>query len=380
MDPGLPRSFRRLKAVPPNTASTDQTQARAGALLIFGCQSYGGKRGTGPTEVQAGTSGLLCEQDPPWCGGPVLEIEKFAFAVITAARKLRPYFQAHPIIRLTNQPLIKIIQKPETSGRMVSWAIELGEFDIQVRPRPAIKSQILADFIVEFTAPAMEPMPVDGTSASTEKPAHGDKRDGPRSPEDENEVHWILHVDRLNLAAELGAKKLKVYSDSQLVVEQVNGTYEAKELSMKRYLQKVREKLDGMGEVEVLQVPWGMNDRADSLSKMASEETHDFGSVYTEILLHPSIDEKQVLKILTGPNWMDPIVRYLKDGILPEDKLEAWRLIVKAAHYVLHGSKLYKQSYTWPYLRCLVPFESEYALREVHEGICGDHGGERTLA
>ncbi|XP_077250203.1 uncharacterized protein LOC143889755 [Tasmannia lanceolata] len=291
---------------------------------------------------------------------------------------------------------------------MVSWAVELGAFDIQVRPRSAIKSQVLVDFIVEFTAPATEPVPVDGTSASAEKSAHGDKRDGPRSPEDENEVHWILHVDGstskggygagvvlqgpdgfvaeyalclnfkasnneseyeallagLNLAAELGAKKLKFYSDSKLVVEQVNGTYEAKELRMKRYLQKVREKLDGMGEVEVLQVPRGMNDRADALSKMASEETHDFGSVYTEILLHPSIDEKQVLKILAGPNWMDPIVRYLKDEILPEDKLEAWRLIAKAAHYVLHGSKLYKRSYTWPYLQCLVPFESEYALRE----------------
>ncbi|XP_077215971.1 uncharacterized protein LOC143850630 [Tasmannia lanceolata] len=135
-----------------------------------------------------------------------------------------------------------------------------------------------------------------------------------------------------------------------------------------------------MGEVKILQVPRGMNGHADVRSKMASKETHNFGSVYTEILLHHSIDEMQVLEIPAGPNWMDPIVRYLKNGILLEDKLEAQRLIAKAAHCVLHGSKLYKRSYTWPYLRCLVPFESEYALREVHEGICGDHGGRRTLA
>ncbi|XP_077221703.1 uncharacterized protein LOC143855472 [Tasmannia lanceolata] len=149
---------------------------------------------------------------------------------------------------------------------------------------------------------------------------------------------------------------------------------------MVRYLEKVREKLAGLKEVEILQVPRGMNARADALSKMASEETFDFGSVYTEIQLQPSIEEKQVMEIPAGLNWMDPIVQYLLDGILPEDKLAARRLIARAAHYVLHGSKLYKRSYTWPYLQCLVPFESECALREVHEGICGNHGGGRMLA
>ncbi|XP_077249277.1 uncharacterized protein LOC143888746 [Tasmannia lanceolata] len=149
---------------------------------------------------------------------------------------------------------------------------------------------------------------------------------------------------------------------------------------MKRYFQKVKEKLQRMGEVEILQVPGDMNNRANALSKMAFEETHDFDTVLTEILLHPSINEVQVLEIPPGPNWMDPVMRYLKDGILPEDKLEARRLTAKAAHYVVHGPRLYKRSYTWSYLRCLVPSESEYALRGVHEGICGDHGGGRILA
>ncbi|XP_077246100.1 uncharacterized protein LOC143885957 [Tasmannia lanceolata] len=199
-------------------------------------------------------------------------------------------------------------------------------------------------------------------------------------PASNNEAEYEALLAGLSLATELGAGKLKVYSDSQLVVEQVNGAYEAKGLRMKRYLHKEKEKLKRMGEVEILQVPRGMNNRVDALSKMASEETHDFGTVLTEILLHPSIDEVQVLKIPPGPNWMDLIMRFLKDGILPEDKLEARRLTARAAHYVLHGPRLYKRSYTWPYLRCLVPSESEYALREVHEGICGDHRGGRTLA
>ncbi|CAL8992712.1 unnamed protein product [Prunus brigantina] len=58
------------------------------------------------------------------------DIEKLAFALVVSARRLRPHFQAHTIHVLTNQPLKQVLQKPETSGRLVKWAIELGEFDI----------------------------------------------------------------------------------------------------------------------------------------------------------------------------------------------------------------------------------------------------------
>ena len=58
-------------------------------------------------------------------------MEKLAFALVTAARKLKPYFQAHTIIVLTNQPLKRAMSSPEAVGRMALWAIELSEFDIQ---------------------------------------------------------------------------------------------------------------------------------------------------------------------------------------------------------------------------------------------------------
>ncbi|XP_077222096.1 uncharacterized protein LOC143855935 [Tasmannia lanceolata] len=106
-----------------------------------------------------------------------------------------------------------------------------------------------------------------------------------------NEAEYEAFLAGLSLAMELGAGKLKVYSDSQLVVNQVNGIYEAKGPRMKRYLQKVKEKLQRMREVEILQVPRDMNNQVDALSKIASEETHDFGTILTEILPHPSIDE-----------------------------------------------------------------------------------------
>ncbi|CAL2271716.1 unnamed protein product [Prunus armeniaca] len=81
------------------------------------------------------------------------DIEKLAFALVVSGRRLRPYFQAHTIHVLTNQPLRQVLQKPETSERLVKWAIELGEFDIHYKPHPATKGQAIADFISEFTEP-----------------------------------------------------------------------------------------------------------------------------------------------------------------------------------------------------------------------------------
>ena len=76
---------------------------------------------------------------------------------------------------------------------------------------------------------------------------------------------------------------------------------------------------------------------------------------------------------------MTPIVIYLKDGRLLEDKDEARRLRIKAAKYVLIDEVLYTRGFSQPYLRCLALDKSNYVLREVHEGACGNHSGARAL-
>ena len=78
-------------------------------------------------------------------------IEKIAFTLIVASRKLRQYFQANPILVMTDQPIKKSMNKPEATSRMIQWAIELSQFDIEYLPRTAIKAQALADFITEVT-------------------------------------------------------------------------------------------------------------------------------------------------------------------------------------------------------------------------------------
>ncbi|KAK3038380.1 hypothetical protein RJ639_030280 [Escallonia herrerae] len=74
------------------------------------------------------------------------KIDKIALALITLARRLRPYFQSHTIVVLIDRPLKKVFLSPEASGRLVNWLVKLGEFDIQYKPRTTVKAQAIADF------------------------------------------------------------------------------------------------------------------------------------------------------------------------------------------------------------------------------------------
>lgn len=80
-----------------------------------------------------------------------LPLEKLALALVCAARKLRHYFQAHTVKVLTKHPQRMILQKANLAGRLIKWAIELSEHDIKIIPRSAIKGQVVADLIAEFT-------------------------------------------------------------------------------------------------------------------------------------------------------------------------------------------------------------------------------------
>jgi hypothetical protein len=81
------------------------------------------------------------------------ELEKIAYAVIMAARKLRHYFEGHRIRVITNQPLNDLFANREASTRIIKWGAELSEYVVDFERRSAIKSQVLADFVVDWTSP-----------------------------------------------------------------------------------------------------------------------------------------------------------------------------------------------------------------------------------
>ncbi len=166
-------------------------------------------------------------------------MEKLVFAFVTAARKLRSYFQAHTIVLLTNHPLQKAMNKPDTVGRLIQWSIELSEFDIDYQPRTAIKAQVLADFIAEFTTKDNEPTEEDEQTSKWTAHIDGSSTKNVsgigiilKSPEGDiieqairlqyattnNEEEYETLLTRLKLAKMLGETELDIHSDSKLVV------------------------------------------------------------------------------------------------------------------------------------------------------------------
>ena len=75
-------------------------------------------------------------------------------ALLVASRKLRHYFDAHPITIYTSHLLKDALRRADFSGRMEKWYVELGRFHIEYLPRTSIKGQVIADLIAEFTEPA----------------------------------------------------------------------------------------------------------------------------------------------------------------------------------------------------------------------------------
>ncbi|KAK3041515.1 hypothetical protein RJ639_000134 [Escallonia herrerae] len=205
------------------------------------------------------------------------KIDKIALALIISARRLQSYFQSHTIIVLTDQPLRKVLLSPEASGRLVNWSVELGEFDIEYKPRTTIKAQALADFIVECTLPEEPPqlvisvapdpwnLYVDGSSAL------GSSGAGLIliSPEGftieyalrfgfqalDNEAEYEALLARIRLAHALKVDSLSVHSDSQLVVNHVLRDYEARDERMAQYLNLVKTSAVKFQNFTIRQIP-----------------------------------------------------------------------------------------------------------------------------
>ena len=192
-----------------------------------------------------------------------------------------------------------------------------------------------------------------------------------------NEVEYEALLKGLELAKSVVAESILVLGDSQLVIGQVNGTCEAKEERMKKYLNKVAHFVKKFKEIDFVHIPREENMEVDTLAKEASvnEATSDFD----EIQYLPGIDFLEVQQIEGKENWMTPIISYLKDGKLPEGKDEAKKLRIKSARYLLMDEVLYKRGFSQPYLRCLAPDDANYILREIHEGACGNHSRARSL-
>ena len=146
---------------------------------------------------------------------------------------------------------------------------------------------------------------------------------------------------------------------------------------MAKYLKLVKNAINWFDEVTHIQVPREQNTGADALAKLASSD--EATNQHIEIQYSSSHMKEEVSPIDVSNSWMTPITNYLEEGTLPSDLVEARKLKVRSARFALIQRILYKRSFSLPYLCCLDKTEAEYVMREVHEGICGNHSRARSL-
>ncbi|KAL0313242.1 UNVERIFIED_CONTAM: Retrovirus-related Pol polyprotein from transposon opus [Sesamum radiatum] len=285
--------------------------------------------------------------------GRYTPIEKMALALVVTARRLRPYFLSHPVGVKTNTPLKQTLGKPDTSGRLVKLAVELSEYDISYLPRTTIKAQALADFILEMAEMTIKDasqdqkwlLHVDGSSTAQGSGA-GIVITTPQGEDLEfaikfdfktsnNEAEYEALVIGMRMAYETWARNLLAYSDSQLVVKQVEDTYEAKEESMIQYLQQITDLKIKFHHFQIIQIPREENAKADSLSKLASSledcrtrhiTIHYLSGARTPLAIQP---------IVTGEDWRTPIIKWIEEGLLPENQWKAARLRTRATRFIM---------------------------------------------
>ncbi|GFZ05230.1 hypothetical protein Acr_17g0008020 [Actinidia rufa] len=289
-----------------------------------------------------------------------LKIKKLTYALLIASRKLRHYFQSHPIAVLTDQLLKQILQRPDTSGRLLKWSIEPNEFHISYRPRMAIKAQTLVDFIAEFTYNATPELKITLPEVKTPKEQNLDealtiwklRANGFKATNNEAEYEALLAG--LRVVIELGMDSLNAFSDSQLVVNQVQGDYLTKDSRMVAYLDKAKTMTVKIQNFKICQIPKEENKKDDALPNLASAFYFiSDRSVPMEFLPNPSIEvSKTVCQIEAEPTWMDDITAYLRDRTLPPDKLQSRRIQYRSIRFCLLYGVLYKKSFSGPLLRC----------------------------
>ncbi|XP_010676986.1 uncharacterized protein LOC104892696 [Beta vulgaris subsp. vulgaris] len=353
-------------------------------------------------------------------------LEKFVLAIVTASKKLKHYFEAHSICVKTNYPVKSILRHPELTGRMSKWAITLSSYDITYQPRTAIKSQALADFVADFS-PTLEAIAqtevsmLEVNTTNSKWILHVDGSSNFRgaglgvllkSPQGDiiaraiscdfkatnNEAEYEALLAGLTLSKDLKATEVEAYSDSLLIVSQIKGEFAAKDSKMTAYLNAVQSKVKSFGKFDIFQIPRDQNTQADALANIGSAmRKSEFKGIPIVHLSSPAVHKAttvdDVNNIATDVNdidvsnaaaastsWQTPFIQYLKDGTLPEDRLQARKVRFRASMYVLLDGILFRKSIAGPYLRCLDGDECRQVLQEMHDRCCGNHSGGRSLS
>ncbi|XP_024313455.1 uncharacterized protein LOC112270039 [Brachypodium distachyon] len=297
-----------------------------------------------------------------------------AYDVYMTAKKLKHYFNAHQIWVICEAPISEIMSNKDASGRIAKWAIELAPYTLQYDRRDAIKSQALADFLVDWAEIEYEPPPPEtrygkmhfdgskmksGFGADIKISGHFEGCEFHHIPRAENEAADTvskLRSMRQAIPAGVALEHLRKPSIKPLAESE-----------------SIFIPASSEGDATPMDIDGGSGsdnpgtERPNSAEAMAVEP------------MEVDIPDEPVFATRPVPAWAQPIMSYLKYGSLPEEEVSARQIQRRAKAYTIINGELYKKSVTNVLQRCVEPAEGHEILRDIHQGECGHHASSRTL-
>jgi ribonuclease HI len=254
------------------------------------------------------------------------QVQKLLYAVVLARCKLRHYFEAHPVTVVSSFLLGEIIRNPDAAGRIAKWLVELMGEKLAYAPRKAIKSQILADFVAEWTDTQLPPPQIQaecwtlyfdgsvmkiGAAAGLlfVSPLGEHMRYAVRLhfPASNNMAEYEALLCGLTIAIEIGVKHLDVRGDSQLVIDQVMKNASCHDDKMEAYCKAVRALEDKFYGIELNHVPRRYNEEADELAKIASGQITVPPNVFTRNIAQPPSSSSLTPRATRNPRGLPRI-------------------------------------------------------------------------
>ncbi|KAJ1375999.1 Ribonuclease H domain [Sesbania bispinosa] len=325
--------------------------------------------------------------------------ERYCLALAYAAQKYRHYFQTHAIeVMCKSEGIRCLIQNPSLTGRMSRWALMMSEHDVRLVHPTKLRSQALTDMLAvcspgridDFTEELGGEMPevhsceeheaqwwtlqFDGTPAN---PCGGagvvlEQERGKvfafsyhlGFPCTNNEAEYEALILGLRMAEELGAKKLRIKGDSNLVIKQLKGQFGAKEESLAVYPKEALRILKTFKEVEASHIPRVENKHVEALATIAAREKRDGGEqvVIFKKRKAPSLALKPLQE--GSKDWRGPLLEKLRQRNSSK---------VAREYRELRGT-LYKKSAEGLLMRCVAEEEVMMRADNLHYAICGEGG------
>ncbi|XP_049356393.1 uncharacterized protein LOC125821006 [Solanum verrucosum] len=340
-------------------------------------------------------------------------IEKLCLALVFSIQKMKHYFQAH-VVRLISKanPIKFVMSKPVLNDRLARWYLQFQQFEIVYVPQKAVKGQALADFLADHPIPddweLNDELPDEDAMVVEVQPPWKMYFDGASHREgagagvifvtsreeilpysftltqccSNNIAEYQALILGLEMAVDMKQLQLQVFGDSELVINQLLGSYEVKKPELRLYHDYAQQLIRWLGDVTLQHVPRKENKKADALAALASTLTLPDQAQITicqKWIVPPDVDEESKFEHLVAVSqakivdWRHVLIDYLCYNILPEDPKRKTEIRRRAPRFLYYKDTLYRRSFEGVLLRCLGEEEAIQAMQEAHSGVCGSH-------